>query len=61
MKKQWMIMIGVCGIIAGIGASGNEAEAKKRTFTVNPKTIPCSSIYRQKPKYNGKTKQYLMI
>lgn len=54
-------MIGVCGMIASIGAMGSEAEAKKRTFTVNPKTIPCSSNYRQKPNYNGKTKQFQMI
>lgn len=61
MKKQWMFILGVCGILAGICTNNNVAEAKKRTFTVNPKTIPCTRSYRQRPQYNAKTKQFLMI
>lgn len=45
----------------GVGFSPAGANAKKRTFTVNPKTIPCSRTYRQKPYYNKNTKQYYML
>ncbi len=58
--KLWMIAF-VLFVMTDIVMQGNRAEAKKRTFTVNSKTIPCSSSYRQKPYYNKKTKQYYMI
>ena len=62
MKKQWKLwMITALFGVLSIAMQSNFAEAKKRTFTVNPKTIPCSSSYRQKPYYNKKTKQYYMI
>ena len=48
-------------VMTDIMMQSNRAEAKKRTFTVSSKTIPCSSSYRQKPYYNKKTKQYYMI
>lgn len=38
-----------------------KVEAKKRTFIVNPKTIPCNKTYRSKTVCNAKTKQYCMI
>ena len=58
--KLWMIAF-VLFVMTDIMMQSNRAEAKKRTFTVSPKTIPCSSSYRQKPYYNKKTKQYYMI
>lgn len=58
--KLWMIAF-VLFVMTDIMMQSNRAEAKKRTFTVNSKTIPCSSSYRQKPYYNKKTKQYYMI
>ena len=61
MKKQWMIIMGMAGMMAGISLCGQNAEAKKKTVTVNPKTIPCSRTYRQKPQYNAKTRQFLML
>lgn len=62
MKNKWLVIIGMMGMLClGIGFSAPEASAKKRTFTVNTKTIPCSSTYRQKPYYNKKTKQYYML
>lgn len=62
MKKQWKLwMITALFGVLSIAMQSNFAEAKKRTFTVNPKTIPCSSSYRQKPYYNKKTKQCYMI
>lgn len=58
--KLWMIAF-VLFVMTDIMMQSNQAEAKKRTFTVSSKTIPCSSSYRQKPYYNKKTKQYYMI
>ena len=58
--KLWMIAF-VVFVMTDIMMQSNRAEAKKRTFTVSSKTIPCSSSYRQKPYYNKKTKQYYMI
>ena len=58
--KLWMIAF-VLFVMTDIMMQSNRAEAKKRTFTVSSKTIPCSSSYRQKPYYNKKTKQYYMI
>lgn len=62
MKNRWSLSILTVIVFAfGMMMQTNAAQAKKRTFTVNPKTIPCSSVYRQKPYYNKKTKQYYMI
>ena len=58
--KLWMIAF-VVFVMTDIMMQSNRSEAKKRTFTVSSKTIPCSSSYRQKPYYNKKTKQYYMI
>lgn len=60
MKTQW-ILLGTLGVLAGLSLNTNTVLAKKRTFTVNPKTIPCSKEYRRKPNYNSKTRQYLML
>lgn len=61
MKKQRLIIIGIFGIMAMLCMGEKTIFAKKRTFSVNPKTIPCSSAYRQRSQYNAKTKQFLMI
>lgn len=62
MKNKWLVIAGMIAMLfLGVGFSSPEASAKKRTFTVNPKTIPCSITYRQKPYYNKKTKQYYML
>lgn len=57
-----MILVGMAVMLCvGTFFRTESASAKKRTFTVNTKTIPCSSTYRQKPYYNKKTKQYYML
>ncbi len=62
MKKRWMVMFGlVIMICAGGVLRADSVYAKKRTFTVNTKTVPCSSTYRKKPYYNKKTRQYYML
>lgn len=48
-------------LCVAMGVSSRTAQAKKKTFTVNTKTIPCSREYRVRPAYNAKTKQYFMI
>lgn len=62
MKNKWILLVGLFLIVgAGMGLRAAEAEAKKKTFTVSPNTVPCSSTYRKKPFYNQKTKQYFML
>lgn len=62
MKNKWMILVGMAVMLCvGTFFRTESASAKKRTFTVNTKTIPCSSTYRQKPYYNKKTKHYYML
>ena len=62
MKNKWMILVGMTVMLCvGTFFRTESASAKKRTFTVNTKTIPCSSTYRQKPYYNKKTKHYYML
>ena len=61
MKNKWIFAVGIFGVLASLGMSKEDVQAKKRTYTVNPKTIPCTREYRQRTKYNAKTKQYLML
>ena len=62
MKNRWMILAGIAVMLfVGMVFQTESVGAKKRTFTVNTKTIPCSRTYRQKPYYNKKTKQYYML
>lgn len=62
MKNKWMILVGMAVMLCvGTLFWTESVSAKKRTFTVNTKTIPCSRTYRQKPYYNKKTKQYYML
>ena len=62
MKNRWMILAGIAVMLfVGMVFQTESVGAKKRTFTVNTKTIPCNSTYRQKPYYNSKTKQYYML
>lgn len=63
MKNRWILISIFLFLIICLSGSifSVTAEAKKKTFTVNPKTIPCSRTYRSKPAYNAKTKQYFMI
>lgn len=62
MKNKWMALAGMAALLSvGVGMQTETVQAKKRTYSVNPKTIPCSSTYRRKPYYNKKTKQYYML
>lgn len=61
MRNKWILGVGIFGILSVLGGENNEVQAKMRTYTVNPRTIPCTREYRVKPKYNTKTKQYLML
>lgn len=62
MKNKWLgLVVIVLLIVLGFSQNERQAEAKKKTYTVGPKTVPCSSTYRKKPYYNKKTKQYFML
>ena len=62
MKNKWKFWMTVILVLAfRMVLQTNYVQAKQRTFAVNPKTIPCSASYRQRPYYNKKTQQYYMI
>lgn len=63
MKNRRFLIILFIALSFGFlcGEFSVKVEAKKRTFTVNPKTIPCNKTYRSKSVCNAKTKQYCMI
>lgn len=62
MKNKWKFWMTVMLVLAfRMVLQTNYVQAKQRTFAVNPKTIPCSASYRQRPYYNKKTQQYYMI
>lgn len=61
-KKNWKKLIGIFFMLCiCLVFTGTRAEAKKKTITINPKTIPCEKKYRVKPYYNKNTKQYYTL
>ncbi len=62
MKKRNLYAAFIIAILClGIKISSADVQAKGKTYTISPKTTPCSSTYRQKSAYNKKTKQYYTL
>lgn len=62
MKNKWILLVGMVVMLgAGLVFHAGEAGAKSKTYTVGPKTVPCSASYRKRPYYNTRTKQYYML